>query len=208
MLATSRVVIVRVRRQPERDEDLHLVEARDHRLHVARPLHGVDVGQKRLDRRQPERVDARLVHARAVVVGDLLLDAPLRPVLPDRHLVEDRLQLVLGRLPRRPAPAPARHRGGDRIGGPPGAVRIVVEVAARIDALIHVAHVHAAQMIRVAERRRAPQRQKQQDPHASHVHRSPEMKFRRPGRWRRRVPVRAHSTRGKIRHETVPGSPP
>ena len=82
---------------------------------------------KRLDRARSLLVDPRLVHARAVVVANQLLYAPLLPVLPRGNFVENRLELLFRKLARSPAPAPSGHGSWNGILRMPCAVGILVK---------------------------------------------------------------------------------
>ena len=60
---------------------------------------------------------------------------------------EDVAQLVLGGFSGGPALAPARHRGGDRIVGAPGAVGEFVEVIAGLGFAIEIGDVDAVREV-------------------------------------------------------------
>jgi hypothetical protein len=138
------IVIVRRRADAERPVDLHLVQPRDRGLQIRARLDRGDVGEIRLDRFRPELVDALLVHARAVKVGDLLIDRALRPVAAFGEIVEDRAQLLLAQLTGSPAPAPALHRRRNRIRRAPRAVRVIEKVRAGVGVAVDVVDEHTA----------------------------------------------------------------
>jgi hypothetical protein len=74
-------VIVEDADDPERDRNRQGVQTLDAALEVGSIADGLDVGEPRVERRETQAVDRRLVHARGVVVAEEAFDAPTRPVL-------------------------------------------------------------------------------------------------------------------------------
>ena len=125
---------VRFRSEAEKDVDANRMELRDDRRELAGRRHGADFLQQRIERRDPFRVDRLLVHARRVVVADLLrlgiASARGGGALQNgfERLVVAILQLV--------EPPPARTIGGNRVVRDPAAAGELEEVGARIGAPI------------------------------------------------------------------------
>jgi hypothetical protein len=138
------LVVVRAGVEPERHGHGEVVEATDRALHAGQVRERVELGQERLERLRAERVRAPLVHAGAVVVRDELLDAAFGPRRLRGHLVEDHLELVLRRLPGRPAAAPPDHGRRDRVLPAPAAVAEREEVRAGAHGAVEVVRVDAA----------------------------------------------------------------
>src|SRR5262249_22506325 len=87
-----------------------------------------------------------------------------------RDLVEDRLELLLGRLPGRPPPAPARHRVRDRVARPPGSVGELEEIGAGVGAAVEVTGLDAAGGSGIARRRDGGEGEYDADRGLSHDH--------------------------------------
>src|SRR6185503_2101414 len=139
----GRLVLVRLRGQRERSVDLDVLQAADGALQLRAGADRLDVRQHAGDGLDALRVRPRLVHAGGVIVADQLLGAARRPVGAPGDVLEDVLQPLLVHLARLPAPAPARHRGGDGIRLAPGAVGELVEVGAGVGAAVDVGELHA-----------------------------------------------------------------
>ena len=137
-----RLVLIGERRESERHRHAEIVQTADHLLHVGCVLHRVDLGEQRGQRLHTRRIDRGLIHARRVVIADLLLDAAPRPVALGQ-LFEDVAETLLVDLAGLPSPAPSLHRRRDRVGGPPGAVGELEEIAARIGGAIEIGALDA-----------------------------------------------------------------
>ena len=81
-----RIVIVGGGIHRERDLDSEVCKANDHLLQAGLVLDGIDLGKHRLDWRRAGLVDARLVHAGAVVIPNQLINAALGQILSWRKL--------------------------------------------------------------------------------------------------------------------------
>src|SRR6185437_11120088 len=104
-------------------------------------LHGINLFQHRLGRRQTQLVDACLVHAGPVEIPDQLFDAALGPVGLLRDIFQYVFELILGLFACLPAPAPAVHVGGDWVLCVPGSIGELGEVRAGIGFAVQISNL-------------------------------------------------------------------
>src|SRR5205085_5636898 len=103
-----------------------------------------DMGEIRLERREPARLDPRVVHPRRVEIADLTRDGIIWAF---GGILDDLAQLQLGIVGHVVIISGTDLVGRDRMGPQPGPLGKTEEIVARLYAAIHVAIIDAPRTI-------------------------------------------------------------